>query len=98
MYFHSETNVSDRENGRPKMATHTAAKASPKARGKKTSKKLRPKYDAKVGDSVERALHEMKNGALKSGGSGKTVTDPKQAIAIGISEAKRDGARAPEKP
>ncbi len=39
----------------------------------------------------------MKNGELKSGTSGKKVTDPKQAIAIGIAEARREGARAPEK-
>ena len=80
------------------MATDTATKTSNKPRSKKTSKKPRPKYGAKVGDSVERALHEMKHGELKSGRSGKDVTDPKQAIAIGIAEARRDGERAPEKP
>jgi hypothetical protein len=86
------------KSGRRKMATHTATTPSKKTRSKKTGKKLRPKYDSKVGDSVERALHEMKHGALKSGGSGKDVTDPKQAIAIGIAEARREGARAPKKP
>jgi hypothetical protein len=59
------------------MATDTATKTSKEPRSKKVSRKLRPKYDAKVGDSVERALHEMKHGELKSGRSGKKVTDPK---------------------
>jgi hypothetical protein len=46
---------------------------------------------------VERAMHEMKRGELKSGGSGKKVTNPKQAIAIGLSEARKAGARIPQK-
>ena len=72
------------------------SKIAPKEKAPK--KKAKPKYDRKVGEKVARALHEMKRGELKSGGSGEKVTDPKQAIAIGISEAKREGARAPEKP
>jgi hypothetical protein len=46
---------------------------------------------------VERTMHEMKQGKLKSGGSGKTVTSRKQAIAIGLSEARRAGAKIPQK-
>jgi hypothetical protein len=46
---------------------------------------------------VERAIHEMKHGELKSGRSGKKVTNPKQAIAIGLSEARKAGARIPKK-
>jgi hypothetical protein len=46
---------------------------------------------------VERAMHEMKRGELKSGRSGKKVTNPKQAIAIGLSEARKAGARVPRK-
>lgn len=46
---------------------------------------------------VERAMHEMKRGKLKSGGSGKTVTNKKQAIAIGLSEARKAGANIPKK-
>lgn len=46
---------------------------------------------------VERALHEEKRGTLKSGSSGKKVTSRKQAIAIGLSEARRAGATVPEK-
>jgi Family of unknown function (DUF6496) len=46
---------------------------------------------------VERAMHEMKRGTLKSGASGKTVKSRKQAIAIGLSEARRAGAKIPKK-
>jgi hypothetical protein len=46
---------------------------------------------------VERAMHEMKRGELKSGRSGTKVTNPKQAIAIGLSEARKAGARIPKK-
>ena len=46
---------------------------------------------------VERAMHEMKRGRLKSGRSGKTVTNRKQAIAIGLSEARKSGAKIPKK-
>jgi hypothetical protein len=46
---------------------------------------------------VERAMHEMKRGKLKSGGSGKTVKSRKRAIAIGLSEARKAGAKIPKK-
>jgi hypothetical protein len=46
---------------------------------------------------VKRAMHEMKEGTLRSGRSGKKVTNPKQAIAIGLSEARKAGARIPKK-
>jgi hypothetical protein len=46
---------------------------------------------------VKRAMHEMKAGTLRSGGSGRKVTNPKQAIAIGLSEARQAGARIPKK-
>ena len=46
---------------------------------------------------VERAMHEMKRGKLKSGRSGKTVRNRKQAIAIGLSEARKSGAKIPKK-
>jgi hypothetical protein len=46
---------------------------------------------------VERAMHEMKHGELRSGGSGKKVTSRKQAIAIGLSEARKAGAGVPAK-
>ncbi|MES2649937.1 MAG: DUF6496 domain-containing protein [Bacteroidota bacterium] len=55
------------------------------------------KYSKKAQDSVEDAMHEMKKGKLKSGKSGKKVTNPKQAIAIGLSEAREKGAKVPKK-
>jgi len=50
-----------------------------------------------AGKKVQRAMHEMKAGTLRSGRSGKKVTNPKQAIAIGLSEARQAGARVPAK-
>ncbi len=53
------------------------------------------KYGKKASEKVERAMHEMKEGKLKSGRSGKKVTSPKQAIAIGLSEARKAGGKVP---
>jgi hypothetical protein len=55
------------------------------------------KYGKKASKKVERAMHERKRGTLRSGGSGKKVTSRKQAIAIGLSEARREGAKVPRK-
>lgn len=55
------------------------------------------KYSKKAGDKVERAMHERKEGTLRSGRSGKKVTSKKQAIAIGLSEAREEGAKVPKK-
>ena len=55
------------------------------------------RYGAKAGQKVERAMHEMKRGQLKSGRSGKTVKSRKQAIAIGLSEARRAGGKVPSR-
>lgn len=54
------------------------------------------KYSKKAQEKVEKAVHEMKEGKLRSG-SGEKVTSRKQAIAIGLSEAREAGARVPEK-
>jgi topoisomerase IA-like protein len=54
-------------------------------------------YGKKAADKVERAMHEKKEGTLKSGRSGKKVTSRKQAIAIGLSEARKEGAKVPAK-
>lgn len=54
------------------------------------------KYSKAAQKKVEKAIHEMKEGELKSG-SGKKVTDRKQAIAIGLSEAREAGAKVPKK-
>lgn len=56
------------------------------------------KYSAKSAAKVKTAMEEMKNGTLKNGRSGKKVTDPKQAIAIGLSEARAEGAKVPTPP
>lgn len=55
------------------------------------------KYSKGAGDKVERAMHEKKEGTLKSGRSGKKVSSRKQAIAIGLSEARKKGAKVPKK-
>ncbi|HUR65119.1 MAG TPA: DUF6496 domain-containing protein [Chitinophagaceae bacterium] len=55
------------------------------------------KYSKKAQEKVEKVMHERKKGTLKSGGSGKTVKSRKQAIAIGLSEARRAGAKVPKK-
>ena len=55
------------------------------------------KYGKKSEKKVEEAMHEMHEGKLKSGRSGKKVTNPKQAIAIGLSEAREEGAKVPKK-
>jgi hypothetical protein len=55
------------------------------------------KYGPKASSKVKRAMHEKKHGTLKSGRSGKKVTSRKQAIAIGLSEARKEGAKVPKK-
>jgi hypothetical protein len=55
------------------------------------------KYGKKAQSKVKRAMHERKRGKLRSGRSGKKVTSRKQAIAIGLSEARRSGAKVPRK-
>jgi hypothetical protein len=55
------------------------------------------KYSEKASEKVEENLHEMKEGKLRSGRSGKKVTSRKQAIAIGLSEARKEGAKVPKK-
>jgi hypothetical protein len=60
-------------------------------------KKTNRKYGKKASAKVEKAMHERKQGTLRSGGSGKKVTSRKQAIAIGLSEARRAGGKVPKK-
>ncbi|RFM27165.1 DUF6496 domain-containing protein [Deminuibacter soli] len=55
------------------------------------------KYSPKSGQKVEQSMHEMKEGKLRSGRSNKKVTNPQQAIAIGLSEARAEGAKVPKK-
>ena len=55
------------------------------------------KYSKKAQQKVKKVMHEKKQGTLKSGRSGKKVTSRKQAIAIGLSEARKAGAKVPKK-
>jgi hypothetical protein len=56
-----------------------------------------PQYGPKAQKKVEKSVKEMKEGKLKSGKSGKKVTSKKQAVAIGLSEARKEGAKVPKK-
>jgi Family of unknown function (DUF6496) len=56
------------------------------------------KYSKGAAKKVKRAMEKRKKGTLRSGGSGKKVTSRKQAIAIGLSEARRDGKKVPKNP
>ena len=55
------------------------------------------KYGRKASEKVEKAMHERKRGTLRSGRSGKKVTSKKQAIAIGLAQARRAGGKVPRK-
>ncbi len=63
-----------------------------------TKKSAARKYSPAAGESVEREMKAMKQGKLTSGRSGKKVTNPKQAIAIGLSEARAAGKKVPPPP
>lgn len=65
---------------------------------KKTSSGSGPKSKRIVKNKMEKVMHEYKHHELKSGRSGKQVKNPKQAIAIGLSEARHSGADIPESP
>jgi hypothetical protein len=88
------------------MATKKATKksatkktpAKKSAAKKSAAKKSTRKYSPASGKQVKREMHEMHEGKLKSGRSGKKVTNPKQAIAIGLSEARKKGAKVPPNP
>jgi len=56
-----------------------------------------PGYSKASQKKVEEAMHEMHEGKLKSGKSGTKVTNPKQAVAIGLSEARKEGDKVPKK-
>jgi hypothetical protein len=55
------------------------------------------RYGKKASQKVEKAMHERKKGTLKSGRSGKKVKSRKQAIAIGLAQARREGGKVPRK-
>jgi hypothetical protein len=55
------------------------------------------RYSRKAGEKVREEMHEMKRGRLRMGRSGKKVTNPKQVVAIGLSKARKEGAKVPKK-
>ena len=75
----------------------TKKKSTGGAAKKSVKKSSTRKYSPGASKSVETEMKAMKKGQLKSGRSGKKVTNPKQAIAIGLSEARKKGAKVPEK-
>jgi len=83
------------------MATSRAKRPStrPSTEGRRSKKRSTKRSTRRYGDAaakkVGRALHKAKNGSLRSGRSKKKVTSRKQAIAIGLSEARRRGAKVP---
>lgn len=68
-----------------------------KKTGKRVAKTAR-KYSAGAAQKVKKTMHERERGTLRSGSTGKRVTSKKQAVAIGLSEARRDGKKVPKKP
>src|ERR1700753_2191958 len=85
---------------RTAMATKKAAKKATKKAVKKAPAKKSSssrKYSPSAGKDVEREMKAMKKGKLKSGRSRKKVTSRKQAIAIGLSEARKEGKKVPAK-
>jgi Family of unknown function (DUF6496) len=83
------------------MAAKQRAGGTRKAAGRQTAAKKRSKsgrrYSKGASRKVGAAVHEMKRGKLRSGRSGKKVKSRKQAIAIGLSQARKRGARVPRK-
>ena len=89
-----------RKGGRKKAGGRTKSTGRKKTTSrKKGGRKKRGgrKYGKKASRKVERSMHEMKRGKLKSGRSGKKVKSRKQAIAIGLSEARKEGDKVPDK-
>jgi hypothetical protein len=92
--------------GRKKAATRkktttkktTSKKSTAKKQAGATRKKSTRKYSRATSDNVHTELDEMKKGTLRSGRSGKKVTSRKQAIAIGLSEARASGKKVPPNP
>ncbi len=90
--------------GRKSSSSQSSSGSSSRSRGsssgsrKKSSSSKKSsgrRYSRGASKNVEREMHEFKRGKLKSGRSGKKVTNPKQAIAIGLSEARREGKKVP---
>ena len=98
----TKKSASKKSTGRKSTAKKGSAKKSStkKSSTKKSSSKKSSgrKYGKAVGNQVKREMHEMHEGKLKSGRSGAKVTNPKQAIAIALSEARKKGEKVPPNP
>ena len=79
------------------MATKKSAAKKSTSKNGTAKKSSTRKYSPSASQNVETEMKEMKKGTLKSGRSGKKVTDPKQAIAIGLSKARKAGKKVPAK-
>jgi hypothetical protein len=82
----------------PDGQTHLIAEEDRPMAATAAKKKSTRKYSPSASKNVETEMKEMKKGTLKSGKSGKKVTDPKQAIAIGLSKARKEGKKVPPPP
>ena len=76
------------------MATRKRSSSTKKSSAKKSSSR---KYSPSAAKNVRTEMREMKAGKLRSGRSGRKVTNPKQAIAIGLSKARKEGKKVPAK-
>lgn len=95
----SSTKKRSRSSAASKKATSKRISAKKSSAKKSSSKKgSGRKYGKAVGKQIEREMREMHQGKLTSGRSGKKVTNPKQAIAIGLSEARKKGEKVPPNP
>ncbi len=81
------------------MATKKKSASAKKSPARKTAakKSSKRKYSPSAGKDVETEMRAMKKGTLRSGRSGEKVTNPKQAIAIGLSKARKEGKKVPAK-
>jgi Family of unknown function (DUF6496) len=101
----SSTKKSSSKKSSSRSTAASRSRGSKKSSAKKSSAKKSSskkssdrKYSKGAGKQVEREMHEMHQGKLKSGRSGKKVTSRKQAIAIGLSEARKKGEKVPPSP
>jgi Family of unknown function (DUF6496) len=92
----SKKSPAKKSSAKKSPAKKSSAKKSPAK--KSSAKKSTKKYSSGVGKQVNTEMHEMHEGKLKSGRSGKKVTNPKQAIAIALSEARNKGEKVPPNP
>src|SRR6266498_4131924 len=96
----SRSSSATKSGGSKSRSTSARSRSSHSSKSDSSSSKSSSsgrKYSPKAGEYVEEEMHEMKQGKLKSGRSGKTVRSRKQAIAIGLSKARKAGAKVPKK-